>query len=131
MSFHNEHPWIVSASDDQTIRIWNWQSRTCVSVLTGHNHYVMCALFHPKDDLVRRCSDVTGSEGSTRPRFPSRLEIGCSGAAQALDIGCSTLGELLQNAARLEARASAVRRGSLGCPRGCRSAYVPLTLCFD
>ena len=54
VSFHSEHPWIVSASDDQTIRIWNWQSRTCVSVLTGHNHYVMCALFHPKDDLVRR-----------------------------------------------------------------------------
>ena len=43
---------MVSASDDQTIRIWNWQSRTCVSVLTGHNHYVMSAMFHPKDDLV-------------------------------------------------------------------------------
>jgi WD40 repeat protein len=42
----------VSASDDQTIRIWNWQSRTCVAVLTGHNHYVMCANFHPKEDLV-------------------------------------------------------------------------------
>ena len=67
VSFHNEHPWIVSASDDQTIRIWNWQSRTCVSVLTGHNHYVMCALFHPKDDLVRRCSGAravsAGSHG--------------------------------------------------------------------
>ncbi len=43
-----EYPWIVSASDDQTIRIWNWQSRTCIAVLTGHNHYVMCATFHPK-----------------------------------------------------------------------------------
>ena len=42
----------MSASDDQTIRLWNWQSRTCISVLTGHNHYVMCASFHPKDDLV-------------------------------------------------------------------------------
>lgn len=36
----------------QTIRVWNWQSRACVSVLTGHNHYVMCASFHPRDDLV-------------------------------------------------------------------------------
>ena len=25
-----EYPWIISASDDQTIRIWNWQSRTCI-----------------------------------------------------------------------------------------------------
>lgn len=52
VQFHHEYPWIVSASDDQTIRIWNWQSRTCISVLTGHNHYVMCASFHPKEDLV-------------------------------------------------------------------------------
>lgn len=52
VQFHHENPWIVSASDDQTIRIWNWQSRTCISVLTGHNHYVMCASFHPKEDIV-------------------------------------------------------------------------------
>ncbi|KCV70649.1 coatomer protein complex, subunit alpha (xenin) [Fonticula alba] len=35
-----------------TIRIWNWQSRTCIAVLTGHNHYVMSAEFHPKEDLI-------------------------------------------------------------------------------
>lgn len=50
--FHHEYPWILSASDDQTIRIWNWQSRTCISVLTGHNHYVMCAMFHPVEDQI-------------------------------------------------------------------------------
>ena len=50
--FHNELPWIISCSDDQTIRIWNWQSRQSLAVLTGHNHYVMCAQFHPKDDLI-------------------------------------------------------------------------------
>lgn len=52
VEFHAEYPWIVSASDDQTIRIWNWQSRSSIGVLTGHNHYVMCARFHHKDDLV-------------------------------------------------------------------------------
>lgn len=50
--FHHEYPWILSASDDQTIRIWNWQSRHCISVLTGHNHYVMCAMFHPTEDQI-------------------------------------------------------------------------------
>jgi len=28
--------------------VWN----TCCSVLTGHSHYVMCAQFHPSEDLI-------------------------------------------------------------------------------
>jgi len=56
VQFHHEYPWILSASDDQTLRIWNWQSRQCLTVLTGHNHYVMCAQFHPKDDLILSAS---------------------------------------------------------------------------
>ena len=43
---------MLSSSDDQTIRIWNWRERSCMSVLTGHNHYIMCAAFHPKEDLI-------------------------------------------------------------------------------
>ena len=52
VQFHHEYPWVLTASDDQTIRIFNWQNRQCVTVLTGHNHYVMSARFHPKEDLV-------------------------------------------------------------------------------
>lgn len=69
--FHNSQPWIISASDDQTVRIWNWQSRNCIAVLSGksivsgwwsawptnfillgHTHYVKCAKFHPTEELV-------------------------------------------------------------------------------
>lgn len=56
VSFHHEYPWILSASDDQTIRIWNWQSRQSIAVLTGHSHYVMCAAFHPTEDLIASAS---------------------------------------------------------------------------
>ncbi|KAJ3516748.1 hypothetical protein NLJ89_g923 [Agrocybe chaxingu] len=52
VQFHHEMPWILSASDDQTIRIWNSTSRQCIAVLTGHSHYVMSAQFHPKEDLI-------------------------------------------------------------------------------
>ncbi|KAF9530156.1 coatomer subunit alpha-2 [Crepidotus variabilis] len=52
VQFHHEMPWIVSSSDDQTVRIWNSTSRQCIAVLTGHSHYVMSAQFHPKEDLI-------------------------------------------------------------------------------
>ncbi|ETO16723.1 hypothetical protein RFI_20613 [Reticulomyxa filosa] len=56
MVLNSEHPWILSASDDQTVRIWNWQSRNSLVVLTGHNHYVMCAQWHPTEDLILSAS---------------------------------------------------------------------------
>ncbi|PON52613.1 WD repeat containing protein [Trema orientale] len=32
VEFHKSSlPWIVSASDDRTVRIWNWRSRTALS----------------------------------------------------------------------------------------------------
>ncbi len=44
------------------------------SVLTGHNHYVMCAQFHPSEDLVVSASldqtvrvwDISGEEAWDR-----------------------------------------------------------------
>jgi coatomer subunit alpha len=69
----------LSASDDQTIRIWNSTSRNCIAVLTRHSHYIMLALFHPKEDLVISASmdqtvriwDISGLRRSTPNSRPS------------------------------------------------------------
>lgn len=38
------------------MRIWNYQSRNCINILTGHTHYVMCAQFHDEKNLIVSCS---------------------------------------------------------------------------
>jgi coatomer subunit alpha len=55
VEFHpNDLPWILSCSDDQTIRIWNWQSRSCLAILTGHNHYVPLSSLRIRIELICR-----------------------------------------------------------------------------
>ena len=56
VEFHKELPWILSSSDDQTVRLWNWQNRSQIAILTGHSHYVMCATFHTEDSLIASAS---------------------------------------------------------------------------
>ena len=53
--FHPSEDLIVSASIDQTVRVWDISGLLCIfyfSVLAGHSHFVMCAQFHPSEDLI-------------------------------------------------------------------------------
>ena len=42
------------------MRIWDYQTKTCIQVLEGHTENVTSVLFHPKLPII-----VTGSEDGT------------------------------------------------------------------
>jgi coatomer protein complex subunit alpha (xenin) len=127
LQFHHEQAWIVSASDDQTVRIWNWQSRSCISILTGHSHYVMCARFHPRDDLLVSASlDQTIRVWNLTPLKNARTRAPPSGASRpgypGTSTGASPLAQLRKQAQRLAESASRTAAG--GAEAAANSPYV-------
>ena len=52
-----EKPYLVSGSDDKTVRVWDYQTKQCVHVLEGHSGNVSTVCFHPALPLI-----VSGSE---------------------------------------------------------------------
>merc|ERR1719335_2076986 len=55
-----EKPYLVSGSDDQAIRIWDYQTKQCIQTLTGHTNNISTAVFHPALPII-----LTGSEDGT------------------------------------------------------------------
>ncbi|XP_024973048.1 coatomer subunit beta'-2-like [Cynara cardunculus var. scolymus] len=50
---HPSHPYILSASDDKLIKLWDWEKNwECVQTFQGHDHYVMQIAFNPRDANV-------------------------------------------------------------------------------
>ncbi|EZG44378.1 coatomer protein [Gregarina niphandrodes] len=52
-----DKPFIISASDDHTIRVWDCQSRQCLQTLSGHQANVSHAVFHPYLAVVLSASE--------------------------------------------------------------------------
>ena len=55
-----DKPYIISGSDDRTVRIWDYQTKACIQVLSHHTHNIPCVMFHPDLPLL-----LTGSEDET------------------------------------------------------------------
>lgn len=50
---HPSLTYILSASDDKCIKLWNWENGwECTKTFEGHEHYVMKVAFNPRDTNV-------------------------------------------------------------------------------
>jgi coatomer subunit beta' len=50
IAVHPTHPYILTSSDDMSIKLWDWEKKWhCSQVFDGHTHYVMMIVLNPKD----------------------------------------------------------------------------------
>ncbi|KAF8425927.1 coatomer WD associated region-domain-containing protein [Tirmania nivea] len=59
---HPTQPFVLTASDDMTIKLWDWEKGwKCVQTFEGHSHYVMSLAINPKDTntFASACLDRT------------------------------------------------------------------------
>jgi len=55
-----EKPYLVSGSDDFTVKVWDYQTKNCLATLEGHQDYISSVLFHPDLPII-----VSTSEDNT------------------------------------------------------------------
>lgn len=55
-----DKPYLITTSDDKTIKVWDYQTKSCVATLEGHLANVSFAIFHPELPII-----ISGSEDST------------------------------------------------------------------
>lgn len=75
IAVHPTKPYILSGSDDLTVKLWNWEKNWALEQsFEGHEHFVMCVAFNPKDPNIfaSGCLDSTvkvWSLGQSQPNF--------------------------------------------------------------
>lgn len=57
---HPDKPYLITSSDDKTIRVWDYQMKSNVATLEGHTSNVSFAIFHPELPII-----ISGSEDRT------------------------------------------------------------------
>jgi len=56
----SDKPYLITASDDRTIKIWDYQTKSAVATLEGHSSNVSFAIFHQELPII-----ISGSEDAT------------------------------------------------------------------
>lgn len=53
-------PYLLSTSDDRTVKIWDYTTKTLIATLEGHQNNVSFACYHPELPII-----ISGSEDGT------------------------------------------------------------------
>ncbi|CAI7719498.1 coatomer subunit beta, putative [Plasmodium vivax] len=56
-SCSGETSYIISGSDDKTIRIWDYHTKQCIQVLSGHTQNVSCLIYHNNLPIIVSSSE--------------------------------------------------------------------------
>lgn len=56
----SDKPYIITTSDDRSIKVWDYQTKSCVATMNDHTHNVSFAVFHPELPVI-----ISGSEDSS------------------------------------------------------------------
>ncbi|KAL2339052.1 hypothetical protein Fmac_013498 [Flemingia macrophylla] len=60
LAFSSDSRFLVSASDDKTLRLWDVPTGSLIKTLQGHTNYVFCVNFNPQSNVI-----VSGSFDET------------------------------------------------------------------
>lgn len=55
-----DKPYLVSGADDSLVKVWDYQTKTCVKTLEGHSANVSAVCFHPELPII-----LSGAEDGT------------------------------------------------------------------
>ena len=52
-----DKPYLLSGSDDRTVKIWDYQTKACLQTLEGHLHNISSVCFHPRLPMIISASE--------------------------------------------------------------------------